>query len=363
MPDDTTQMPGDAERAPGSVTPIPTLPIFFKLVGRRVLLAGGSLPAVWKAELLAAAGAKVLVCDPAPCPDMLDLARQGTGTIEWQARAWAAADFADAALAIGVLEGDEAAAFRDAAHRAGVPVNLVDIPELCDFQFATIIARSPLLIAISTDGAAPVFGQALRTRIEALLPASIQAWAQAAKDWRPTLQDRRLGFRARRRFWEIFADRALDGSGDLPSEADRTACFAAARSEEAAPGGRLILVGIGPGDADLVTLRAVRVLQSADVIVYEPGVSRDVLALGRREARHLPETASDEKTVKMLDALIHESKNVAWIGRGDPAACGRWSERRDRLGDVALAYAFVPALRCDACPDGCAARTSLNARP
>src|SRR5260370_37670341 len=124
---ETTDGDVDEGLASGGITPIPTLPVFFKLAGRRALLAGGSPPAVWKADLLAAAGAKVLVCDPAPCPEMMDLVRKRHDAVEWRPRAWSAQDFADAALAIGALQGEDAVAFRDAAHLAGVRVSLVDI--------------------------------------------------------------------------------------------------------------------------------------------------------------------------------------------------------------------------------------------
>ena len=338
-----------------AIEPIPTLPVFFKLRDRAAVLAGGAAPAVWKAELLAAAGARVVVCDPEPCGELETLASALEGLIELRRRDWQAADFDGAALAIGALEGEAALAFRHAAQRAGVPVNIVDNPELCDFQFGTIVARPPLLIAISTDGAAPVFGQALRARIEALLPAGIGAWARAAKDWRPALQDLRLGFAARRRFWEVFADRALDGTDDLPDQSDRAACLAAAMTTESNRTGRLVLIGIGPGAPDLVTLRAVRALQSADVIIAEPGIDPAVLGLGRREADRSPEARDDATTADVALALMTSGKSVALVGRGSPGRCNRWRRRQSALGRIGLAYDIVEGLACDACPDGCAA--------
>ncbi len=181
------------------------MPIFLKLRGKKAVVAGGTPPAVWKAELLAAAGASVQVFASDPCDEMLDLAVALAGTMTLEPRDWQPADLYGAAIAIGAFEGDAGAPFRDAAHAAGVPVNVIDVPPLCDFQFGTIVSRSPLAIGISTDGAAPVFGQALRARIEALLPAEIGAWAQAAQDWRGPLQEMRLSFAARRRFWERFS--------------------------------------------------------------------------------------------------------------------------------------------------------------
>ena len=186
-----------------------TLPLFFKLGGRKVVLAGGGAPAVWKAELLAAAGASVTVLAEAPCPEMMELAGALGASVTIVGRRWVPGDLTGAALAIADVEDGEADSFRSAARAAGVPVNVVDKPAFCDFQFGTIVARSPLLIGISTDGAAPVFGQAIRARIEALLPQSLRAWAEAARAWRPAVQARGFDFRTRRRFWEVFSDRAL----------------------------------------------------------------------------------------------------------------------------------------------------------
>jgi uroporphyrin-III C-methyltransferase/precorrin-2 dehydrogenase/sirohydrochlorin ferrochelatase len=332
------------------IAPIPTLPLFFKLGGRRVLLAGGSLPAVWKAELLAAAGARVQVADATPCAEMEDLARVRPEAIELVRRAWRATDLAGAALAIGALDGDDAVAFRDAARAAGVPVNIIDVPHLCDVQFGTIVERSPLLVAISTDGAAPVFGQALRARIEALLPESLRRWAAAAKAWRPDLQRRGLGFAARRTFWEMFSDRALDGSDRPPDEADRVACLDAALGVATKVPGGLWLVGVGPGEADLLTLRAVRALQSADVIVHDAGLGEALLSLGRREARRMVELPDDRQTAALIETFVGEGRTTIWAARGDPIRCHRWQARKSAVTPGTAILGLVAGLTCDPCP-------------
>ena len=131
--------------------PIAVLPVFFKLAGKRAVLAGGGEPAVWKAELLAAAGAMVDLFATEPCPALLDLLADppGAGTLTLIPRAWAPDDLIGAAIAIGAIEEpEEAEAFRVAAHAAGIPVNVIDKPAYCDFQFGTIVSRSPLVIGI-----------------------------------------------------------------------------------------------------------------------------------------------------------------------------------------------------------------------
>ena len=257
----TPDEPGPAGAA--RMEPIAVLPVFFKLAGKRAVLAGGSLPAVWKAELLAASGAAVAIFAQDPCDELLALVADPprSGTLTLIRRTWAPHDLAGASIAIGAIEeAEEAETFRQAARDHGVPVNVIDKPAFCDFQFGTIVSRSPLLMGISTDGAAPVFGQALRARIEALLPQSLKAWAEAARDWRPAVQALGLDFRRRRRFWEVFADRAL-ASAAGPAAADLEACRRAVDETGGSAAAELLFVCAGPGDPDAVTLRAVRALQ------------------------------------------------------------------------------------------------------
>ncbi len=344
-----------APKPPGTIEPLATLPVFFKLGGRRALVAGGTPPAAWKAELLAAAGAAVAVVAAEPCAEMEELAEALGDRVTLHRRDWTPADLDGAAIAIGAFEGDAGEAFRDAARAAGVPVNVIDVPPLCEFQFGTVVARSPLVIGISTDGAAPVFGQALRARIEALLPAEIGAWASAAKVWREPLQALRLGFAARRRFWELFADMALEGGDRAPREADRLGCMEAALDTERTGRGRIILVGAGPGPADAVTLGAVRALQSADAILHEPGVAPGVLGLGRREARRIPSPGGPGEAHRLASDLAREGRTVAWVGPGDPGSCRIWAERAAPFEGVDFAVERARGLRCDACPQGCAA--------
>ena len=153
--------------------PLATLPVFLKLSGKRAVLVGGTEPAAWKAELLAAAGARVDVYAPEFSDEFAHLSEHPpAGSVTLNHRHWQADDLTGAAIAIGAISDDEEAArFVDAARAAGVPVNVIDRPAFCEFQFGAIVNRSPLVVAISTDGAAPVFGQAIRSRFEALMKA------------------------------------------------------------------------------------------------------------------------------------------------------------------------------------------------
>ena len=182
------------------IAPLSRLPAFFALNGKRVIVAGGSAAATWKAELLSAAGARVDVLAPEPGADMLALAiAPPNGSVVIARRNWSADDFSGAAVAVADCPNDEAAAqFAAAARNAGVPVNVIDRPAFCDFSFGAIVNRSPLVIGISTEGASPVFGQAIRAKIEALIPQGFARWAAAALAWRPRLRTLALSFRNRR---------------------------------------------------------------------------------------------------------------------------------------------------------------------
>ncbi len=288
-----------------------SLPVFFDLADKRVLLAGGTPEAAWKAELLQAAGAIVEVFGADPSDEMQALAAQAA-TVTLIGRDWTESDFAGATLAVGdFATEEEAARFCAAARRAGVPVNVVDKPDYCDFQFGTIIDRSPLVIAISTSGAAPVFALALRGRLEALLPASLKRWAEAAKAWRPKLTD----VPSRRRFWEIFTTRAL--TSRAPDERDFDDMIAAARRETAdSQRGAIALIGITSADPEMLTLKALRLLQAADVVFHDRAVAPSIVEIARRESAKIIVNAADDIAAQTI-ARAQKGARIAWLVAGD----------------------------------------------
>jgi uroporphyrin-III C-methyltransferase/precorrin-2 dehydrogenase/sirohydrochlorin ferrochelatase len=191
------------QATPARIAPIATLPAFHKLEGRKVVVAGSSEGALWKAELLSAAGAEVFVL-AGDNPELFAslAANPVAGAVTVEPRAWHSDDLTGAALAFADLsDHEEALAFVAAARRAGAPVNIIDQTPLCDFQLGTIVNRSPVVIAISTNGGAPMLGQSIRTRIESVLPVGIAAWGRAALAWRPRLKQRIETFAERRDFW------------------------------------------------------------------------------------------------------------------------------------------------------------------
>jgi uroporphyrin-III C-methyltransferase / precorrin-2 dehydrogenase / sirohydrochlorin ferrochelatase len=355
-----------AEMPPGRMGPLARLPVFFALDKRRVLLAGGNAAAAWKAELLSAAGARVEVYAREICDELCRLiADPPRGEIVVRATAWTPGDFDGAALAIGDFEDDaRAAAFAKAACAAGVPVNVIDKPAYCDFAFGAIVNRSPLVIGISTDGAAPVFAQAVRAKLEALLPKGFAAWAAAAARWRASVKESGLSFAGRRKFWQLFTAHAVANPDSEPGQDDFDRFIAEVAGQGAAvENGSVTLVGAGPGDPELLTLRAVRALQAADVILFDDLVSREVLDFARREAKKMlvgktgfgPSCKQDDINALMV-ALAKQGKRVVRLKGGDPLIFARAGEEIEACQAADIAVEVVPGITA---AQGAAAKLGL----
>ena len=342
------------EAEPRRMGPLAKLPVFLDLAARRVVVAGGSPMAAWKAELAAAAGADVEVYAVEPSAEMVQLINRGAaaGTIAHLPRVWSADILAGATLALAdAVDEMEAKAFWDAARGAGVLVNVIDKPAYCQFQFGTIVNRSPVVIGISTDGAAPILGQAIRRRIETLLPPALAAWGAFAKSARRAILSRVVGRNQRRAVWELLAARAF---GPQPDKGDRETLeelIAAAGSGTCENNGRVTLVGAGPGDAGLLTLNAVSALQSADVILFDDLVSDEVLELARREAKRMlvgkrgkRESCLQGDINALMIGLARQGKHVVRLKSGDPMIFGRAGEEIAALAEHRIPVDVVPGI-------------------
>jgi uroporphyrin-III C-methyltransferase / precorrin-2 dehydrogenase / sirohydrochlorin ferrochelatase len=330
------------------------LPVFLSLEGRRALVAGGTPAAAWKVELLLAAGANVDVYASEFSDELLAIAQEGDrGSVTLYRREWREADCAGAVIAVGAFEDEgEAARFAAAARAGGASVNVVDKPKFCDFNFGAIVNRSPLVIGISTDGASPIFGQAIRAKLEAMIPRGFASWVEAARRWRRGVQQSGLSFNGRRRFWQIMTNEAIRNPDAEPGEADFDRLIQAANAEGATvEAGSVTLVGAGPGDAELLTLRAVRALQSADIILFDDLVSQDVLDFARREAKKMlvgktgrgPSCAQSDINALMVE-LARSGKRVVRLKGGDPMIFGRAGEEIDACRRAGIAIEVVPGI-------------------
>src|SRR6478735_4926159 len=355
-----------SEAGPVRMQALARLPVFLAVDGKRAVLAGGNSAAAWKAELLSASGAHVDVYAVDACDELLQLAADPPrGVIVLNRRSWTSEDLKGAAVAIGAFADDAGAAqFAAGARERGVLVNVIDKPAFCDFAFGAVVNRSPLVIGISTDGAAPVFAQAIRAKLEALLPNGFADWAAAAGRWRNLLKASGLSFAGRRKFWQLFTAHAVANPEHQPSENDFDRFIAEVQGlGTAVENGSVTLVGAGPGDPELLTLRAVRALQSADVILFDDLVSRDVLDFARREARKMlvgktgfGPSCKQEDINALMVSLAKQGKRVVRLKGGDPLIFGRAAEEIEACEAANLAFDVVPGITA---AQGAAARLGL----
>ena len=335
---------------PARMEPLSVLPLFFKLEGRRVLIAGHGEAAAWKAELMLAAGATVdLHAGGETLADGFD---RGHPRLEVHDTGWAEADWQGAALALLETENDdEAEAFAARGKGEGVAVNVIDRPAFCGFQFGSIVNRSPVVIGISTDGAAPILGQAIRRRVETLLPRALSEWAQLAARLRAPVGALLEPGTRRRTFWEGFVDRCFAASAGPGHDAEAAMIADAGRIADAPATGSVTLVGAGPGDPELLTMKAVRALQAADVILFDDLVSAEILELARREAKRMlvgkrggRESCRQEDINRMMLDLARAGKRVVRLKSGDPSIFGRSGEEIAALRGEGIPVSVIPGI-------------------
>lgn len=339
---------------PPRVGALSALPVFFTLKNKNVLMVGASEAAAWKAELLLATGAqvRVLLDGEAPCAELDALARTFARNCVLDAHTdWRHDELKGYALCVADVAPDEAESFVARARAAGLPTNVIDQPAHCDFQFGSIVNRSPFVIGISTSGAAPILGQMIRQKIETLLPTHLGAWGKAAEAIRErTMVMLRPGAQ-RRSFWERFGQAAFANGATANPQTVAHETLAATGGQSRAPQGRVTLVGAGPGDADLLTLKAVRALQSADVILFDDLVSDEVLELARREAKRMlvgkrggRPSCKQHEINDMMVRFAKAGKNVVRLKSGDPMIFGRAGEEIAMLQGHGISVDIVPGI-------------------
>jgi uroporphyrin-III C-methyltransferase/precorrin-2 dehydrogenase/sirohydrochlorin ferrochelatase len=337
-----------------------SFPLFLKLEGRPVLLVGAGSAAAAKLRLLGSAGARVTLIAHSPSTDLL--AAVADTRAELVRAALSPQHLAGAELVFGAT-GNEAddRIVAERARDAGKLVNIVDRPELSDFTMPAIVDRGDIVVAVSTHGASPVLAQRVRAAIESVLPPGLGRLAQFAQRFRTAIQARIGENAARRRFW----DQVLSGpiaaavlAGD-EKRATRDLIRAVNRGEPTAETGRVSLVGAGPGDPELLTLRAARALREADVIVYDKLVDPAVLEYARRDARRIfvgkskgDHTLPQREINALLVAEARAGRHVVRLKGGDPFVFGRGGEELDTLVAEGVRVDVVPGITA---ATGCAA--------
>jgi uroporphyrin-III C-methyltransferase/precorrin-2 dehydrogenase/sirohydrochlorin ferrochelatase len=325
--------------------------VFFDLAGRRVVVAASNDSAVWKTELLYSTGAQLDLYCAAAGEGLKDLAARSSG-LRLIPQRWEPDDLCGASLAVGVFEEEaEAEAFYKAAHRAGVPVNCADRPAFCDFQIGAIVNRSPLVIGISTHGASPSLARSIRGWLDALLPQGIKQWVEAAMAWRQKLTSYDLTPRQRRAFWDRFARRALEPGNEVPRDGDFRELLQAVDGEAQTTMGSVALVGAGPGDPELLTLKAQRALHNADVVLYDDLIAPGVIDMTRREATKIPvgkrgykPSCRQDHITALLVKLAREGKRVVRLKGGDPSIFGRANEELAALREANIPVEIIPGV-------------------
>ncbi|MBX9448026.1 siroheme synthase CysG [Dickeya chrysanthemi] len=326
------------------------LPLFADLRKRPVLVVGGGEVATRKIDLLQRAGADVRVAARSLCEPLH--ARYQAGQLAWVAQDFSPALLDNVFLVIAATDdGALNATVFEEANRRQLLVNVVDDQPKCSFIFPSLIDRSPLVVAISSGGQAPVLARLLREKLEALLPARLGLMAELAGKWRGRIKQRLASVTERRRFWErIFSGRfsSLVAAGQL-AQAEQELAQQLAQPD--ARQGEVALVGAGPGDAGLLTLRGLQVIQQADVVLYDHLVSNDVLDLVRRDAERIcvgkrasAHLLPQEDINALLVKLAQEGKRVVRLKGGDPFIFGRGGEELQQVAQAGIPFQVVPGI-------------------
>ncbi len=324
------------------------LPIFLDLKGKPCLVVGGGEVAYRKAVQLRKAGAAVLVVAPSLCAQLAAL-----DEIKYLPGRFLAEHLNGIALVVAAT--DDTATNEAVSRQANIkniPVNVVDNPALCSFIFPAILDRSPLMVAFSTGGVAPVLSRMLRAKLETLIPHGYGRLATFAAQFRQLIKTRISNPIQRRIFWEDILEGPVAEkifAGDEKSAAEMLQTML--RGDGKIPQGEVYLVGAGPGDPDLLTFRALRLMQKADVVLYDNLVSKPVLDMTRRDAERIfvgkirgDHTMPQESINELLVRLAKSGQRVVRLKGGDPFIFGRGGEEIETLAQHQVSFQVVPGI-------------------
>ena len=328
------------------------LPIFFNIKNRPCVVIGGGDVAMRKVSMLLKAQAAITLYSPEICHELQDLA--DAKKIKFVAEKFKENQLQGACLVIAATDDESVnRAVSVAAKAQNIPVNVVDAPDLCTFTMGSIIDRSPVVIAISSEGNAPVLARYIRAKIETMLPATYGRIADIAGEFREQVKAKFGTTQARRIFWEgvlqgSFVERVLSGQEQAAREQLSSLIENADANKNQ---GEVFLVGGGPGDPDLLTFRALRLMQQCDVCVYDKLVSPEVMELVRRDAELIfvgksrdQHTMPQEEINELLAKLALAGKRVLRLKGGDPFIFGRGGEEIETLMAHGVPFQVVPGI-------------------
>jgi len=340
-------------------------PVFLQLENRDCLVVGGGKVAARKATLLVRAGARVQVVAPELCDELAALLAQKK--ITHSARKFEDSDIKDKVLVIaGTNQQDVNCRVSRLAHAANLPVNVVDQPDLCSFIMPSIIDRSPVQVAVSSGGTSPVLARLLRARLESYVPSAYGRLATLVESFRARVKQRFSNTDQRRQFWENMlqgevAELLFTGRDETARELLEKSLDAS--DDEPHSIGEVYLIGAGPGDPDLLTFRALRLMQMADVVVYDRLVAPPILDLARRDADQIyvgkerdNHALSQENINQLLVRLAKEGKRVVRLKGGDPFIFGRGGEEIATLMENGVSFQVVPGITA---ASGCATYSGI----
>ena len=328
------------------------LPIFINLRQKPSLVVGGGDVALRKINLLLKAQASITCVSPVFCDGLNDLAKENV--LNLVKKNFEASDISEYSVIISATNDAKVnSEVSRLAHKLRIPVNVVDSPDLSSFIMPSIVDRSPVVIAVSSAGKAPVLARIIRAKLETIIPSAYGTLAEIAGEYRQRVKDRFSNIKDRRTFWEatfsgviaekVFSGRIVEAKADIEKQLKDSVELSM---------GEVYLVGAGPGDPDLLTFKALRLIQQADVVLYDRLVSKGVMELVRRDSELIyvgKKGGSDESTrqIDINDQLVElakSGKRVCRLKGGDPFIFGRGGEEIETLSENGISFQVVPGI-------------------
>lgn len=327
-------------------------PIFLDLHDSSALVVGGGAVALRKTRQLLDAGCRVELTAPEVEPGFAKLI--STGDITYRAERFVSSMLAGHRLAIAATNDRELnRQIAESAKRIGVLVNVVDDPSLCSFIMPAVVDRSPIVIAIGTGGSAPVLARQVKSKLEATLPQALGELADFMGEWRERVNHEVAQPDERRRLWESVCEGPIAEHifAGRKAHANRMMERAIGGLSDESRIGEVYIVGAGPGDPELLTLRALRLMQQCDVVLHDRLVSSEIVALVRRDAQRIDvgkrcgqRTWSQQKISQTMVELARKGKRVLRLKGGDPLVFGRGGEELEALANAGIPYQVVPGI-------------------